>query len=130
MAERVERLGQGLDRLREALAEPSPNDLMIDGTIQRFEFVFELFWKAFKAAVEHDGLRANTPREAIRQAFVAELIEDEAAWLSLLEARNLTTHVYDEATARRIFDEVRERQYVLDAAYRRLLERHPPDLQR
>ncbi len=31
-----------LKRLGEALAEDSTNPLFIDGTIQRFEFVFEL----------------------------------------------------------------------------------------
>lgn len=123
IVERVEQLGRALDRLREALAEPSPTELMIDGIIQRFEFVFELYWKTFKAIVEHEGFRANSPRDSIRKAFAAGLIEDEAAWIELLEARNLTAHIYDEATARRIHDRVRERMTALDATYLGIVDR-------
>ena len=41
-------LGAALERLREALQEPETNSLAVDGTIQRFEFVIELFWKTLK----------------------------------------------------------------------------------
>lgn len=40
-------LGSAIERLQEALQEPLTNNLALDGTIQRFEFVFELFWKSF-----------------------------------------------------------------------------------
>lgn len=36
-------LGHALARLREALQEQEANSLAIDGTIQRFEFVMELY---------------------------------------------------------------------------------------
>jgi nucleotidyltransferase substrate binding protein (TIGR01987 family) len=54
-------LGRGLTRLKEALDEPQSNSLIIDGTIQRFEFVIELYWKAFKRLLEREGVQANTP---------------------------------------------------------------------
>lgn len=42
----LENLENALKRLGEALSEPEINSLTIDGTIQRFEFSFELFWKS------------------------------------------------------------------------------------
>lgn len=39
----LDNLGRALQRLREALEETKENSLIIDGTIQRFEFVFEMF---------------------------------------------------------------------------------------
>ncbi|MBE0510941.1 MAG: nucleotidyltransferase substrate binding protein, partial [Gammaproteobacteria bacterium] len=48
-------LGRALTRLEEALKEPDTNSLVIDGTIQRFEFVIELFWKAFKRILSREG---------------------------------------------------------------------------
>jgi hypothetical protein len=41
----LESLGNALDRFAEAIAHPDPDDVVMDGTIQRFEFTFELFWK-------------------------------------------------------------------------------------
>ncbi len=48
----VENLGRALERLDEALAVPLDNPLAIDGTIQRFEFALELFWKTLKRLLE------------------------------------------------------------------------------
>lgn len=41
----LQKLELAIKRLDEALAEDDTNPLAIDGTIQRFEFVFELMWK-------------------------------------------------------------------------------------
>src|SRR2546426_12801535 len=61
-------LGAALERLREALQEPETNSLVVDGTIQRFEFVIELFWKTLKRLVAAEGIQTGTPREAIQRA--------------------------------------------------------------
>lgn len=41
-------LGRAMGWLREALEVPRTSPLALEGTIQRFEFVIEIFWKAFK----------------------------------------------------------------------------------
>ena len=53
----------------------------------------------------------NSPKEVIKQAFAFGMIEDSKVWLELLNDHNLTSHVYDEATARAIFDRI-ESQYL------------------
>jgi hypothetical protein len=55
-------LGRSLDRLEEALRVASEEPLAIDGTIQRFEFTFELFWKTVRRALARQGVEANSPR--------------------------------------------------------------------
>jgi nucleotidyltransferase substrate binding protein (TIGR01987 family) len=97
------RLGRAVERLEEALRVPADQPLAIDGTIQRFEFAFELFWKATRLVLARDGVDVATPRETLRAAFKAGWIGDEAAWLAMLEDRNTSSHVYDETTARRIY---------------------------
>lgn len=62
-------------------------DLYLDGTIQRFEFVFELSWKLMKGYLEYDGIEANSPRGAFREAFKIELIEDGTAWIKRITNR-------------------------------------------
>ena len=74
----------------------------MDGTIQRFEFVIELFWKTLKRLLAAEGIQTGTPREAMQRAFEANWLGDETAWLQMLKDRNETSHVYDEASAKKI----------------------------
>lgn len=51
---------------------------------------FELCWKTLKDKLVYDGYSVNSPREAIRQAFGADLIGHIDCWLQALESRNLS----------------------------------------
>jgi nucleotidyltransferase substrate binding protein (TIGR01987 family) len=76
------------------------NDLLRDGLIQRFEFTFELAWKALKAIFEDEGLTGlNSPKTVLREAFSAGLIEKDELWLAMLSDRNTTAHIYNEQLA-------------------------------
>ncbi|WP_342774217.1 nucleotidyltransferase substrate binding protein [Aquibacillus sediminis] len=46
------------------------------GIIQFFETTFELAWKVLKDYLEAEGYVAKSPRDSIKQAFQAEIIED------------------------------------------------------
>jgi len=48
-SELLEQLQHAYDSLQDALRIPLEQELSIDGTIQRFEFTFELTWKTLKA---------------------------------------------------------------------------------
>ena len=78
-----------------------------DGTIQRFEFTFELLWKALKAILQYKGIECNSPRDCIKKAFLYGVIDDDEILLDMLEDRNLSSHTYDEATAREIFGRIK-----------------------
>ena len=84
------------------------NDTVRDGMIQRFEFTFELGWKALKEYMLDAGMQ-NTlqfPKQVLREAYAAELIDDESVWLDMLNARNQTSHIYDDATAQEIYSQI------------------------
>lgn len=121
----VHNLGNALERLGEALAEPEDSSLVVDGTIQRFEFVIELFWKTLKRLLEFEGITARTPREALQAAYQAGWLEDETAWLQMLRDRNEASHIYDEAAARRIYADIRRYFPELERTYRFLRGRAP-----
>jgi len=89
--------------------------LAIDGTIQRFEFVIELFWKTLRRLLAEEGIQTDTPREALQQAFQIRWLRDEAAWLQMLKDRNETSHVYDELAARRIYERIKRYRGELEA---------------
>ena len=113
-------LGRAITRLQEALNEPASNTLFIEGTIQRFKCVIEPLWKAFTRILEREGIQVSTPRESIKQAYQVGWIEDEEAWLAMLRDRNETSHVYDEATARRIYESIKRNFVALERVYGRL----------
>lgn len=62
-------LGKALERLREALQVPQESVLAVDGTIQRFEFAIELYWKTLKRLLAQEGIVTNTPRETLQRAY-------------------------------------------------------------
>jgi len=116
-------LEAALERLREALQEPETNSLAVDGTIQRFEFVIELFWKTLKRLLAAEGIQTGTPREAIQRAFEANWLGDETAWLQMLKDRNETSHVYDEDSAKKIYLRIKRHFSELEKTYRFLKTR-------
>jgi len=124
LADSLANLENALTRLSEALTAPEDDPLVVDASIQRFEFVIELFWKTFKRALAYEGIETATPREAVQQAFAVGWISDETAWLSMLRDRNLTSHVYDEAMAGRIYERIRAHAPVLRAAFGDLRQRY------
>ena len=84
------------------LAQPE-TDITRDAAIQRFEFCFELAWKAVQEALRHQGLGCASPRSCLRAAFRQGWIHGESGWNTALEDRNLTSHTYDEDLAKAIY---------------------------
>lgn len=89
--------------LNRKIADELNDEILIDGTIQRFEFCIELFWKLLKRVLSEEGITTGTPREAIQQAYQAHWIENEQIWVQMLRDRNQTSHTYDEALADEIY---------------------------
>lgn len=66
------------------------------GTIQAFEFCYELSWKMIKRILTKKGLTATSPRDTFRLAAQSGLIKDPEIWFQFIEKRNLTVHTYEE----------------------------------
>ena len=49
----------------------------------------------------------NSPKAVLKQAFSDGFLDHEEGWLHLLDARNQTSHIYDEATATTVFESIR-----------------------
>lgn len=99
-----------LGRLQEA-AEEAETPLEVDGTIQRFEFTFELCWKLLKGYLIEEGIECNSPKSCLKEAYKLRIIKDEILWLQMLSDRNRSVHVYDEETSREIFNRIK-RTYI------------------
>ena len=110
---KVENYARAFTQLESALplflSDPS-DELRRDGVIQRFEFTFELAWKSLREYMDDQGvsLPVSTPKSVLKAAYAAGILHDEQGWLAMLEARNLTSHVYDEQTAVEILEQIND----------------------
>jgi nucleotidyltransferase substrate binding protein (TIGR01987 family) len=115
-------LNQALLRLDDALKQPE-NEFVRDAAIQRFEFCFELAWKAIQAAARLEGQDCTSPRSAFSTAWRNGWISDEAAWLDMLDERNKTSHTYREAMAKEVFDNLPRHLQHLNQLHQALVTR-------
>ena len=92
--------------LSKYIDEPIETELERAGIIQLFEISFELSWKLMKDYLEYQQLIVKSPREAIKQAYQIELIDDGHIWIDALADRNLTVHTYDEELAKKLVEDI------------------------
>lgn len=104
---KFEKLNKVLKALEDIYKKIDQDRAYIDATIQRFEFTFELAWKLLKDYFAEKGIVLNYPKDILRQAYQAGLIENEELWLAMLHDRNMTSHTYDEKLADQIYANIR-----------------------
>jgi nucleotidyltransferase substrate binding protein (TIGR01987 family) len=98
---------KALLQLEEGLQQKNFSVLEKDGIIKWFEFTFELAWKTLQDLLSDRGyLDIKGPKPVIKQAFHDEIISDGQAWIDMLNDRNKSSHLYDETSARGIFDKI------------------------
>lgn len=105
-----------LSRLLESIKDYGEfhNSSIRDGVIQRFEFCTELALKAVREYLINEGYtEISSPKAVMKQAFAAGLITNENSWIDLLNARNMTSHVYDDEMAEAIFQKIQGVYYNL-----------------
>lgn len=79
-------------------------DVYLDLIVKRFEFTFEMSWKALKRYLEFLGLEVKSPRGTFKEAYAQQIITAEDVWLDMIEQRNLSSHIYDESEIEEILD--------------------------
>ncbi len=93
---------KAMDRFSEVLQEPE-STIVMDATIKRFEFTYELMWKTLKAYLEDvHGVRTVSPRQVFVEAYSLSIIEQENVFLEMIKSRNLLSHTYNEEQAAEI----------------------------
>jgi len=89
------RFREALER-KEALEREGFGDIFLDLAVKRFEFTFEMSWKAIKRCLDFLGIEAKYPRACFKEAYALGLLKNESVWLEMIEQRNLTSHVYNQ----------------------------------
>ncbi len=104
--QRLAHFRKALGQLDEGVAlarERSLSRLEEQGLIQAFEFTHELAWNMLKDFLEDRGtVRLYGSKDASREAFKRELVENGEVWMGMIKSRNLSSHTYSESTAKQI----------------------------
>jgi nucleotidyltransferase substrate binding protein (TIGR01987 family) len=99
----LERFSSVVDREKE-FAEDGYSDIYLDLVVKRFEFTYEMSWKAIKRYLDFIGIDCMNPRSCFKEAFSQELLDEEDIWLDMIEMRNLSSHTYSEEEISEILD--------------------------
>ena len=91
---------------KRCIDENEINNIYTMALIQAYEIAFELAWKTLKDYLEYNGIKADTPREVIKEAFSNNIIENGQIWIEMMEARNKTSHTYKEELAKSLTTDI------------------------
>ena len=96
-----------LHSLDRAIAQPK-NEFTRDAVIQRFEYTFELAWKAMKRYFkENQNWEDSNIKNIFREAARQNLLDSCEDWFAFHRARNLTSHTYNEETAEEVYQQAK-----------------------
>ena len=101
----LERFCSIVDR-KDKLEEAGFGDVYLDLVVKRFEFTFEMSWKALKRYLSFLGIESKSPRMVFKDAYAQEILTNEAIWLDMIEQRNLSSHVYNEFEIKGILSKI------------------------
>ncbi len=108
---------KAMEKLRDAISENDKremSDLEKEGLIQRFEYTFELAWKTLQDLFYYKGYQdIKGPNPVLKQALLDGYIKGESKWRKMKNARELTSHTYNEKTANEIVSKIIEEFYDL-----------------
>ena len=111
MKNATDSLGTFLRVTHTAISEQSKDKDYINtlkaGVIQNFEFSYELCWKFMKRwlslQIGNSSVDGLSRRELFRISAENKLITDVSLWFEFHQARNLTSHTYNQNVANEVF---------------------------
>jgi len=116
---------KALGSLDKALALEE-DEIVRDAAIQRFEYTFEVAWKMIRRHLIWAGtaeVESLSRRDLFREAARIKVIADADTWFEYHQARNETSHTYDETIAEEVYQAARK--FAVDArALLNELEKH------
>ena len=110
--QRFDNFTKAVKQLTRFIGKEDLNEMEEQGLIQSFEYTYELAWTLMKDFFEDQG-ESNVmgSRDAFRLAFKRGLIEEGDIWMSMIKSRVLTSHTYNEETARKVIQNIRSEHF-------------------
>ncbi|QJD77516.1 nucleotidyltransferase substrate binding protein [Spirosoma rhododendri] len=110
--QRFSNFKKAFGQLQEAVSLHSYSKLEQQGLIKCFEFTYELAWNTLKDYLVDQGYTNITgSKDTFRLSNRVGLITNGERWMEMVSSRNATSHTYDEATANRIAETIRQEYF-------------------
>ncbi len=93
-------LEESLEFAKKQLTDSAVFKIARDACIQRFEFSVELAWKT---SAKQMGSSSTTAKPVVREMAQNKLIDNPELWFDFIEARNRSSHTYDEVQAVQVY---------------------------
>ena len=108
--QRFDNYSKALFQLENAVELSHERDLTAlekQGLIQAFEFTHELAWKMLKDFLKEKGNQEiYGSKDAVREAFKNDIIENGQVWMDMILSRNQSSHTYNQDTADEIVNAI------------------------
>ena len=79
-------------------------EIVVEGLIKRFEYTHELAWNVMKDFIlERGNANIYGSKDATREAFQLELIQEGDVWMEMIKSRNKVLLAYEKGIADEIF---------------------------
>lgn len=93
--------------------------------IQRFEYTHELAWNVM-VMKDYAFFQGNSTvggsRDATREGFKLQIIQNGDIWMDMIQSRNKTSHTYNEEIANEIFGKIINDYFPLFLNFRKIME--------
>lgn len=117
---------KALGQLTEAvglLQQRSLSNIERQGFVKAFEFTHELAWKVLKDYFFYQGnSRIMGSRDATREAFQNQMIDDGDSWMGMIVTRNRAVHIYDETMIDDVILKTSEVYYPLFVEFEKVMQ--------
>ncbi len=125
---KYENFKSALNKLKDIYVYQEPyGNVEIAGMVALYEICFEQAWKAMKEILENYGYSegaTGSPRTILKTAYKAGMINNEELWLEALVSRNNVAHAYNEAIAKDIIDQTKNKYYDMFMELEQTIEQH------
>lgn len=99
------------------------DELIKEGLIQRFEYTHELAWNVMKDyALFQGNSTIGGSRDATREAYKLQIIENADVWMDMIQSRNKTSHTYNVEIAEEIFGKIIREYFQLFLDFQKTME--------
>ena len=105
---------KALQQLGKFIQKGEINELEQQGLVQVFEYTHESAWNVLRDYLIDQGHQnIHGSRDATREAFKLELLQDGDSWMDMIRDRNRSSHTYNQETADSITNNIRNRFFGL-----------------
>lgn len=99
------------------------DELIKEGLIQRFEYTHELAWNVMRDyALFQGNSTIGGSRDATREAYKLQIIENADVWMDMIQSRNKTSHTYNVEIANEIFGKIIHEYFQLFLDFQKTME--------